>query len=97
MPGLKLASRLASCCSKGMSISAFSKSSRVRQGACRLACRFDGGPDLTRTRMVEYLVQLSYRRAAAMYTIVQTAKLDGVNEAYPCDTLAKIADGHPIA
>ncbi len=36
-------------------------------------------------------------RAAALYTIVQTAKLNGVNpQAYLCDTLAKIADGHPI-
>jgi transposase len=32
-----------------------------------------------------------------MYTIVQTAKLNGVNpETYLRDTLAKIADGHPI-
>jgi transposase len=37
-------------------------------------------------------------RAAAMYTIVQTAKLNGVNpEAYLRETLAKIADGHPIS
>jgi hypothetical protein len=37
-------------------------------------------------------------RAAAIYTIVQTAKLDSVNpEAYLCDTLAKIAVGHPIS
>ena len=37
-------------------------------------------------------------RAAAMYTIVQTAKLNGVNpEAYLNDTLAKIAEGHPIS
>ena len=36
-------------------------------------------------------------RAAAIYTIVQTAKLNGVNpEAYLKDTLTKIADGHPI-
>ena len=36
-------------------------------------------------------------RAAAMYTIVQTAKLNTVNpEAYLRDTLTKIADGHPI-
>jgi transposase len=36
-------------------------------------------------------------RAASLYTIVQTAKLNGVNpEAYLRDTLAKIADGHPI-
>jgi len=36
-------------------------------------------------------------RAAALYTIVQTAKLNGVNpQAYLRDTLAKIADGHPI-
>ena len=36
-------------------------------------------------------------RAAAMYTIVQTAKLNDVNpEAYLRDTLAKIAEGHPI-
>ncbi len=34
-------------------------------------------------------------RAAAMYTIVQTAKLNNVNpEAYLRDTLTKIADGH---
>lgn len=37
-------------------------------------------------------------RAAAMYTIVQTAKLNGVNpQAYLRDTLNKIADGHPIS
>ena len=36
-------------------------------------------------------------RAAAMYSILQTAKLNGVNpEAYLTDTLAKIAAGHPI-
>ncbi len=36
-------------------------------------------------------------RAAAMYTIVQTAKLNGVNqEVYLRNTLAKIAEGHPI-
>jgi hypothetical protein len=36
-------------------------------------------------------------RAASRYTIVQTAKLNGVNpEAYLKDTLAKIAEGHPI-
>jgi transposase len=36
-------------------------------------------------------------RAAAIYTIVQTAKLNGVNpEAYLKDTLARIAEGHPI-
>jgi len=37
-------------------------------------------------------------RAAAIYTILQTAKLNGVNpEDYLCDTLARIADGHPIS
>jgi transposase len=37
-------------------------------------------------------------RAAAMYTIVQTAKLNDMNpEAYLCDTLDKIAAGHPIS
>ena len=36
-------------------------------------------------------------RAAAVYTIVQTAKLNGVNpETYLTDTLSKIAEGHPI-
>jgi len=36
-------------------------------------------------------------RAAAMYTIMQTAKLNGLNpEAYLTDTLTRIADGHPI-
>ena len=36
-------------------------------------------------------------RAAAIYTIVQTAKLNGVNpEAYLKDMLTKIAEGHPI-
>jgi hypothetical protein len=36
-------------------------------------------------------------RAAAMYTIVQTAKLNEINpEAYLRDILAKIAEGHPI-
>jgi transposase len=37
-------------------------------------------------------------RAAAMYSILQTAKLNGVNpQAYLTDTLAKIAAGHPIS
>jgi transposase len=36
-------------------------------------------------------------RAAAIYTIVQTAKLNGLNpEAYLKDVLTRIADGHPI-
>ena len=36
-------------------------------------------------------------RAAANYTLVQTAKLNDVNpEAYLRDILAKIAAGHPI-
>jgi len=36
-------------------------------------------------------------RAAAIYTIVQTAKLNGVNpEVYLREVLAKVADGHPI-
>ncbi len=36
-------------------------------------------------------------RAASVYTLVQTAKLNSVNpEAYLRDTLAKIAEGHPI-
>jgi transposase len=36
-------------------------------------------------------------RAASTYTIVQTAKLNGVNpEVYLRDTLGKIAEGHPI-
>jgi len=37
-------------------------------------------------------------RAAAMYSIVQTTKLNGLNpEVYLRDTLAKIAEGHPIS
>jgi transposase len=37
-------------------------------------------------------------RAASIYSIVQTAKLNDVNpESYLRDTLAKIADGHPIS
>jgi hypothetical protein len=36
-------------------------------------------------------------RAASIYTLVQTAKLNGVNaETYLRDTLIKIAEGHPI-
>ena len=36
-------------------------------------------------------------RAASIYTIVQTAKMNGVNpEAYLRDVLTRIADGHPI-
>ena len=36
-------------------------------------------------------------RAASIYTIVQTAKLNGLNpEAYLRDILTRIADGHPI-
>jgi transposase len=32
-----------------------------------------------------------------MYSILQSAKLNGVNpQAYLSDTLARIADGHPI-
>jgi transposase len=37
-------------------------------------------------------------RAACVYTIVQTAKLNGLNpEAYLKETLTKIAEGHPIS
>src|ERR1700761_1530259 len=37
-------------------------------------------------------------RAAAMYSILQTAKLNGVNpQAYLTDILARIAAGHPIS
>lgn len=37
-------------------------------------------------------------RAAAIYTIVQTAKMNDLNpEAYLRDTLTKIAEGHPIS
>jgi transposase len=37
-------------------------------------------------------------RAAAIYTIVQTAKLNGRNpEGYLRDALARIAEGHPIS
>jgi hypothetical protein len=37
-------------------------------------------------------------RAASLYTIVQTAKLNGMNpEEYLRHTLAKIAEGHPIS
>ena len=37
-------------------------------------------------------------RAASIYTIVQSAKLNGLNpEAYLRDTLTKIAEGHPIS
>ena len=36
-------------------------------------------------------------RAAAIYTIVQTAKMNDLNpEAYLRDTLARVAEGHPI-
>ncbi len=36
-------------------------------------------------------------RAASIYTLVRTAKLNDINpEAYLRDTLAKIAEGHPI-
>jgi len=36
-------------------------------------------------------------RAAAMYSIIQTAKLNGLNpEAYLRDTLTRIAESHPI-
>jgi hypothetical protein len=36
-------------------------------------------------------------RAASIYTIVRTAKLNGLNpEAYLKTTRARIADGHPI-
>ena len=39
----------------------------------------------------------SGERAAAIYSILQTAKLNGVNpEAYLSDALARIAYGHPI-
>jgi transposase len=37
------------------------------------------------------------RRAAAIYTILATAKLNGLNpEGYLEDVLTRIADGHPI-
>lgn len=36
-------------------------------------------------------------RAACIYTLVQSAKLNGLNpETYLCDILARIAEGHPI-
>jgi len=36
-------------------------------------------------------------RAASIYTIVQTARLNGANpEAYLKDVLTRIAEGHPI-
>jgi transposase len=36
-------------------------------------------------------------RAAAMYSIIQTAKLNDINpDAYLRDTLTRIAEGHPI-
>ncbi len=36
-------------------------------------------------------------RAAAIYTLIQTAKMNGINpETYLCDALARIADGHTI-
>ena len=36
-------------------------------------------------------------RAASIYTIVQTARLNGLNpETYLTDVLTRIADGHPI-
>ena len=37
------------------------------------------------------------KRAAAIYTVVTAAKLNGLNpEAYLKDVLTRIADGHPI-
>jgi hypothetical protein len=37
-------------------------------------------------------------RAAAIYTIIQTAKLNDINpEVYLKDILTKIADGHPMS
>ena len=37
-------------------------------------------------------------RAVAMYSILHTAKLNGLNpETYLCDTLDKMANGHPIS
>ena len=37
-------------------------------------------------------------RAAAIYTIIQTAKLNGLNpEAYLTDTISRIANAHPIS
>jgi hypothetical protein len=41
---------------------------------------------------------LGGERAAAMYSILQTAKLNGLNpEAYLRNTLHKIANAHPIS
>jgi transposase len=38
------------------------------------------------------------KRAAAMYSILQTAKLNGINpEAYLTDIFSRIAAGHPIS
>jgi hypothetical protein len=37
------------------------------------------------------------KRAAAIYTVVTAAKLNGLNpEAYLRDVLSRIAEGHPI-
>jgi transposase len=36
-------------------------------------------------------------RAAALYTVLETAKLDGLNlEAYLADVIDRMATGHPI-
>jgi hypothetical protein len=50
-----------------------------------------------RTGMWLIATRLDGEQTASIYTIIQTAKLNGVNpEGYLRDTLTKIADGHPI-
>src|ERR1700751_5786710 len=77
---------------------------------CAISCRYSGiTPRSARRATRPVALALGRRnwlfagshsggeRAAVMYSILQTAKLNGVNpEAYLNDTLAKIAAGHPI-
>jgi hypothetical protein len=52
----------------------------------------------SRSERGQVIADAGGHRAASMCTIVQTAKLNGVNpEAYLRDTLTKIAEGHPIS
>jgi hypothetical protein len=57
---------------------------------------FGGCGDPSAEGPAAYLGRAGGDRAASISTLLQTAKLNGVNpEAYPRDALAKIGDGHP--
>jgi hypothetical protein len=79
-----------------------SRASRAAEQSGRLGCALrDKNTSYQHINRCNWLFAGSYSggdRAAAMYSILQTAKLNGVNpEAYLTDTLSRIAARHPIS